>query len=125
MHKPFKCNTYKNSGEGVSVRVRRKHDIPEQRRGRKKLDWNERSFRIHLRRTNHVHFDLLLRSGIFQSELGALRNALAKNDHRAACTHGVGDPLDGLGVIGDVYEHGHPQQHTLRATAFFSGGLPR
>src|SRR5207249_9563807 len=61
--------------------------------------------------------------GIFQSELGALRNALFENDHPARSAHRVSEPLDALGIIGDVDHDWHSQQNALRAAPFFGGRL--
>src|SRR5260370_37271265 len=80
---------------------------------------------VHLWGTNHVHFDALLRFRIFEDELSTLWNTLAKNDHGAGCAHCVSKPLDSLGVIRDVDEHGHLEENALRAAALFSGRLPR
>ncbi len=65
---------------GSSVDVGRKHDIPELRRGREELNGNQRAFLIHLRRTDNIHLDALLRSWIFENELGALGQSLGKNE---------------------------------------------
>jgi hypothetical protein len=108
-----------------SVGLRGKDNIPEQRRRRKELDRNQRAFLIHLRRTDHIHFDLLLRSWIFECELRALGNSFAKNDHRAGRADRMRKSLDGLGIIGHVYQHRHPQEHALRAPPLFGSRLPR
>ena len=108
-----------------SVDVRRENDIPELRRGGKELDGKQRSFLIHLRRTDHIYFDLLLRLRIFEGELRALRKAFGKNDHRPRSADRMRKPIDGLRFPSKVRDDRHPQQNPLRAAPFLGGGLPR
>src|SRR5712691_2885663 len=110
---------------GSSVDVRGEDDIPEQRRGGQELDRDERTFLIHLRRTDHGHLDALLRFWIFQSELGALGKAFGKNDHAASSADRMSKSLDRLGVFGDVDEHGHAQENALGAAPLLRGWLAR
>src|SRR5258707_11300756 len=108
-----------------SVDLRGENDIPELGGGGKKLDRHERTFLIHLRRTDHVHLDFLLGLWILDNELGALRKALGKNNHRPCGAHRMCKSLDWLGLLVNMDERRHPQENTLGATAFFGGRLPR
>src|SRR5260370_11702536 len=108
-----------------SVDLRGENDIPELRGGRQELDRHERTFLIHLRRTDHVHLDFLLRLWILDNELGALRKALGTNNHRPAGAHRMCKSLDRLGLLVNMDEQRHPQETRLAATGSFGGRLPR
>src|SRR5260370_31485737 len=82
-----------------SVGVRRKNDIPEQRRGRQELHGNERPVLIHLRRAYNVHLAFLLWFLFFYYLIRALRNSLPNKDHPAASGSCVSKTLSWRWII--------------------------
>jgi hypothetical protein len=108
----------------ASIYVGWEDNVPEERGGRQELDGNERAFLIHLRRTDDVDLDALLRFWVFDNELGALGQAFGKNDHGAGGADGVREAVDGFRFASEVNDNGHTQQDALGAAALFGGGLP-
>lgn len=111
------------SRSDASIRVGRKVDIPELRRGRQELHGNERAFLVELGGAHHVDLDLLLGPGIFENEFRSRFQTLSKDDHATGGADGMCRAFNGLVPALQVNPHGDAQEDALRSAALFRCGL--
>jgi hypothetical protein len=109
------------AGAECSVGVGWEEDVPELRGGSGEFDGNEGALGIHLRGTDNMSLDALLGFWIFDSELGARRQTLGKNDHGTAGAHGVRIALDGISFAREIDKNGHPEKDALSAATLLIG----
>ncbi len=78
-----------------------------------------------LRRTKNFGFDLYPDLGVFEDDLGSIRNRLGKDEHGAGGADRMSNAIERGLLSDDVHEDANPEQGTLSAAPLFGGRRAR